>query len=202
MICQMYVCSICNQSSNYMKLTTAPLLNPASSMSIFSHAVIVGECFCRSGDISIFSKLRRSLASLLGTFCFLPMEPISSTSCGYFWRMGHCCLQAVSHSHTRLSMRLYDLRGFQRHKDEVPYAFIGFNESGTLVIWRITFVTYHPEKFLRGRALIPSQEQLPPAFRERMIDMAFTILYGAPIMPAFLSSCNYVCSVINGLITL
>jgi len=62
------------------------------------------------------------------------------------------------------------------------------------------FGVFHTEGFLRHRSAQPTALSRNLAVRERLIDLASIFMYGKPIMPAVLSSCEVFWQTSTGII--
>jgi hypothetical protein len=85
-----------------------------------------------------------------------------------------------------------------RATTELLAAWVELDDDGS--IRRIALGTLAPEGFIRTRVRHPISSHEHAAFRERLMDFAVTILFGAPHLPAFLSFANYYWSLASGLI--
>jgi hypothetical protein len=81
--------------------------------------------------------------------------------------------------------------GKQRHKDELPAAWLEFHDKDGGRISRTTIGTFHPEGFVRLCANIPTLAQVTSMIRERLIDYVNVLTHGVPHLPSFLSSMNF-----------
>ncbi|KAF2827243.1 hypothetical protein CC86DRAFT_405380 [Ophiobolus disseminans] len=91
------------------------------------------------------------------------------------------------------------LQGTPRHAAELPCAWLEFADDGT-TITRLTVGSFHGKRIVRYRAHVPSEIQTSIAFRELLLGFATTILFGSPLLPAYLSSMNWHRSISNGII--
>jgi hypothetical protein len=89
------------------------------------------------------------------------------------------------------------ITGIQRATTELSAAWVELYDDDS--IRRIALGTLAPGGFIRTRARLPISTHEYSAFRKRLIGFATTMLFGAPHLPAFLSSANYYWSLASGL---